>query len=125
MAYRFFKRTNGLYSKVREDVKTGTRAGGMPQTVEAAMDILRPFERPVMRSNHVRQRGVYVAQKKDASVPNGWSHRCPAHKTNEHAYNDNICKEIIRNSAGSSSEASKQGRVQKSVNDNRRGGRRN
>ena len=39
MTYNFFMRTNGLYKQVREDVRTGTRAGGFPKTVVAAMDM--------------------------------------------------------------------------------------
>ena len=115
MAYKFFMRTNGLYKQVREDVRTGTRAGGFPKTVVAAMDMLRPFEKPVSRSNNTRPKGVYVFQKKE--VPKGWTYRCPAHKTNEHDYNDNVCKEIIK----SGSSEGKQGRVAKAVSDNRKG----
>ena len=119
MAYRFFMRTNGIYKQVREDVRTGTRAGGFPKTVVSAMEILRPFEKPGNRisvnNNNNRVRGVYVAEKKENKK--GWSHRCPLHKSNEHDYNDSVCNEIIK--CGKSSD-NKQGRVTKSVNDNRK-----
>ena len=116
MSYKFFMRTNGLYKQVRDDVKTGSRAGGLPLTVETAMDILRPYEKPVSRSNNIRPRGVYALEKKD--VPTGWSHRCPAHKTNDHKYNDSICKEIIQR--GISSSDSQQGKVASAVKTNRK-----
>ena len=121
MAYKFFMRTNGLYKQVRDDIKTGTRAGGFPATVAAAMDILRPFEKPVSRNNSNRPRGVYSVGKQICQsnhVSNGWSHKCPAHKSNDHNYNDNVCKDIIKRSGSSDGQ---QGKVTAAVNENRRG----
>ena len=125
MAYKFFMRTNGLYKQVKDDVRTGTRAGGFPQTVEAAMVMLRPFEKPVSSRNNNRPKGVYVSVGKNVKnehVSKGWSHKCPAHKSNEHSYNDDVCKEIIKRGGSSDGQ---QGKVANAVNDNRSKGKKN
>jgi hypothetical protein len=125
MAYKFFMRTNGLYKQVRDDVKTGTRSGGFPQTIEAAMNMLRPFEKNVSSNrNNSRPKGVYVSSvgnfSKGDYVYKGWSHKCPAHKSNEHCYNDEVCKQII---SGGSDD--KKGKVANAVKDNRNKGKKN
>lgn len=121
LAFRFFMRTNGLYSKVKEDTKTGSRVGGYPATVEAAMVILRPFEKKSSQPNRGNAvRGVYVAAAGRSGRGNGngnWQFKCPAHKTNDHNYNDHRCKEIINGRSDS-----RQAEVEREVR-NQKGGR--
>jgi hypothetical protein len=110
MALKFFMRTNGLYNKVREDIRTGTRTGGYPKTIDDAMIILRPFEK-ISKSNNQSKapiKGVFINTKNNeeknknkigasgAVNTKGWLYRCPAHKSNNHDYNDEVCQEIIR-----------------------------
>ena len=130
-AYRFFCRANGLYDRVRDDIKTGARPGGYPKTIEAAMELLRPYEKPVNRNNNnnneSNRKGVFVAQSNNKSDKNksnrgGWSHLCPAHRTNEHSYNDTVCQEIImkKNSDKRNVSEQKRDKIEKAVNNNRK-----
>ena len=121
MAYKFFMRTNGIYNKVREDVRTGARPGGFPHTVLAAMEILRPYEKP-NQSN--KNKGVYIVKSgnvgnKSDQVSKGWSHKCPLHKSNDHNYNDKTCNEILQNS-GRKSEENQGSKVKNAVNQNQK-----
>ena len=121
MAYNFFMRTNGLYKQVRDDIKTGTRAGGFPATVAAAMDILRPFENLSVEIA-VTDLGVSTVSEnkflKATTCLMGGRTSVRHIKVMITNYNDNVCKDIIKRSGSSDGQ---QGKVTAAVNEHRRG----